>query len=334
MKKIFFGLIVFLILSSSVSAYSFNDFFNDIGELITGMPIVHEPVVAPVPSGGGSGRSEQVVIERCSDKTIVGECNENNRYCTSDKNLISDCDKCGSNPGNECNTETKEEVIYVNCASASGVCDVGCTNGFKHVSRLDNSCQDLIVDVVPVDFIGLAVGSWQDKEKKGELVCCVPIREVDNFLNVTLANLTNETVFRVIQDREFESLSCVEGTEHGNCLDEKPFYCQGGLITSFCGYCGCPEDEICNLKSNVCVKAIPVESVQIIKEFLNLGDVESNIVEDALLDVSAVIKSPVVPIVDYIPDKREVVIKLDAESVLILGFDRNGLPKIIFDIDD
>ena len=115
-------------------------------------------------------------------------------------------------------------------------------------------------------------------------------------------------------------------------LEDKPFYCQDEMITSFCSYCGCPEGEICNLKTNVCVKAIAVESIEVLKDFLNLDTSEVSIVEDVLWEVTSIDKAPVVPEVDYIPEESELKVSLDEESSLVLSFDENGFPRLSLDI--
>ena len=352
MKKIILVILVVFVLSTSVSAFSFKDFFSDVGELITGWQVAEPGSVpddggptcatcaAPVPGGSGGGGdsvAQPVVLKRCSDGTLVGECNSGNSYCSSDQELIVDCNRCGADPGSECDEETAQEIMYVDCASANGVCDVQCTRGFEHVSRLDSSCVDLTQDVVAVDITGLVVGmaveNWYDVGGNEGLVCCVPTEDVTEFINISLTNLTNETVNRVIQDTKFESLSCVEGTESGSCLDEKPFYCQNSVITSFCSYCGCSDGEVCNLRTNVCVRGMAVESVEIVKEFLGLSVSESNLVEDILIDVASVEKVSIVPVVDYDIEEKEISVTLDEESSLLLSFDERGLPKISLDIE-
>jgi len=62
-----------------------------------------------------------------------------------------------------------------------------------------------------------------------------------------------------------EPEDCFDGTVHETCSEDKPFYCNDGVLVEECGYCGCLDGYECNTTEGTCSE-IPHECGNNLKE--------------------------------------------------------------------
>src|SRR3989344_815621 len=106
-----------------------------------------------------------------------------------------------------------------------------------------------------IESISLALGSEKKAEDcSGGNRCFVSAEfrpEAGIYLLkavVLLSNGATETRSKKIMVLE-EKRECVNNVEFGACSNEKPFYCNSGILEENCGECGCNEGFYCSGKS-------------------------------------------------------------------------------------